>query len=496
MARQAGDAATEAAALVTLACAMPAANLDRARALLAEARAVAARAQAYQSLLNADITESDILEGLGEHELAAAVARDGIATARDHGLARTSGVVLAINLAEPLVSLGRWAEAADVIERTLQLFPPPLSRTALWGLSGDVALARGDLPAAAEYVASIGAVLDGTRFKDEYQLPLAQLDTELRLAQDRPGEALSVVGDALGYLGNEPDLRYVWPLLVAGARACVAAAAARDEALAARAAALRDRLRAEAGLLGADGVAQQAGQLTFTAEMMRADRALAGAAADGGPDDGPGPGDLRVAWDAAARAWEAASQPYPLASALLRSAEAALGSGDHDGGAERLRRAAALAEQLGAAPLREDIALLARRARIWLGPGEGADARASGAARRRPGQPFATGTARAHGPRVRGAAARGGRAEQPRDRQRTVHLHEDGQRPRVQHPRQARGREPRRGGSHRAPAPPLRLVRRAAAGIGIRPPVAHEVGRHGPSPLCWAFLAGWALLAG
>ena len=172
----------------------------------------------------------------------------------------------------------------------------------------------------------------------------------------------------------------MWPLLVAGARACVAAAAARDEALAARAAALRDRLRAEAGLLGADGVAQQAGQLTFAAEMMRADRALAGAAADGGPDAGPGPGDLRVAWDAAARAWEAASEPYPLALALLRSAEAALTSGDHDGGAERLRRAAALAEQLGAAPLRDDIALLARRARIWLGPGEAADVRASAAA--------------------------------------------------------------------------------------------------------------------
>ena len=380
VARQAGDAATEATALVTLAYAMPAANLDRARAMLAEARVVAARAQAYQSLLNADIAESDMLEGLGQHELAAAVAREGLATARDHGLARTSGVVLAVNLAEPLVSLGRWAEAADVIERTLQLFPPPLSRTALWALSGDVALARGDLPAAAGYVASIGAVLHGTRFKDEYQLPLAQQDTELRLAQDRPGEALSVAGDALGCLDSQPDLRYVWPLLVAGARACVAAAAARDEALAARAATLRDRLRAEAGLLRADGVAQQAGQLTFAAEMMRADRALAGAAADGGPDDGPGPGDLRVAWDAAARAWEAASEPYPLALALLRSAEAALTSGDHDGGAERLRRAAALAEQLGAAPLRDDIALLARRARIWLGPGEAADVRASGAA--------------------------------------------------------------------------------------------------------------------
>ncbi len=392
-ARQAGDRATEAAALVTVACAEPPANLDRVRALLAEARTVAAAAQAYQPLLRADITESDFLEGMGQHEQAAEVAREGIATARDYGLARTSGVTLAINLAEPLVSLGRWDEATDIIERTLQLFPPLLGRTGLFRLSGDVALARGDLADAAECVAADKAVLHGARFKDEHQLPLARLDTELRLAQDRPAAALSAVDEALGWFGARPTPRYAWPLLVAGARACVAAASRRDEGLVAQAAALRDRLRTEAVRLEADGVAQQAGQLTFAAEMMRADGALASAgrgdgAAKGdgevgggtpGRGDVPGPGDLCVAWDVAARAWEAASQPYPLAMSLLRSAEAALSSGDHDGGADRLHRAAALAAQLGAAPLRDDIALLARRARIWLGPGESAEARAHAA---------------------------------------------------------------------------------------------------------------------
>jgi len=378
-ARQVGDRATEAAALITLACAEPVTNLDQVHAWLAEARAVAARAQAYQPLLRADITESDVLEGLGQHERAAAVAREGIATARDYGLARTSGVILAINLAEPLVSLGRWDEATDVIERTLQLLPPLLGRSGLYRLSGDVALARGDLAAAAESVASNRAVLFGTKFKDERQLPLARLDTELRLASGRPAEALSVVDDALGWFDASPSPRYAWPLLVAGARACAAAAAARDDALTARAAALRGRLRAEADRLAADGIAQQARRLTFAAEMMRADRALAGAVNGDGAATGAGPGDLRVAWDAAAQAWETASEPYPLALALLRSAEAALNAGDHDGGADPLRRAAALAEQLGAVPLRDDVALLARRARISLGPGEGTDRQASAA---------------------------------------------------------------------------------------------------------------------
>jgi DNA-binding CsgD family transcriptional regulator len=81
-----------------------------------------------------------------------------------------------------------------------------------------------------------------------------------------------------------------------------------------------------------------------------------------------------AAWDEAARAWEAAGEPYPLAAVLLRSAEAALGAGDREGGTTRLRRAAGLAQRVGARPLSDDIALLARRARITLGqPGDDAD---------------------------------------------------------------------------------------------------------------------------
>jgi ATP/maltotriose-dependent transcriptional regulator MalT len=371
-ARQAGDGATEAAALITLACTEPiGGNVERIRALLAQARAVASRVKAYQPMLRAAITESDVLEGAGLHELAAAVAREGLAGAHEHGLARTTGAVLASNLAEPLVSLGRWDEAGEVIERALQLTPPRVSRTYLRRLAGDVALARGDLAAAAESVASIRAVLDDTRYHDQYHLPLARLETEVLLAQGSPAGALSAVGDALDHFDMLPNARYAWPLLVAGARACTAAAVARDAALLAKAAAIRDRLRAKTGKLAAEELAQQAHYLTFAAEAARADRALAGAE----PGKLPEPGDMRTAWDEAARAWEAAGEPYPLAVALLRSAEAALSGGDRDGGATRLRRAAELAHRLGARPLSDDIALLARRARISLDTtGDHADA--------------------------------------------------------------------------------------------------------------------------
>ena len=357
-ARRTGDAATEAAALVTLAWAEPmGADMERVRAILAEARAVAARVNAFQPLLGAAITESDMLEGAGLHEAAAAVAREGLAAAREHGVARTFGATLASNVAEPLVSLGRWDEAGEVIERALRLFPPPLSRSCQWRLAGDIALARGDLPAAAESVASMRSVLDQARYDDQYHLPLIRLETELRLAQQRPADALSAIGDALDRHDMRPAPRYAWPVLVAGARAC--AAAGRESGLTAIAEELRERLRAEADALAAYGLAQQAHRLTFDAET--------GPARDTG-----------TAWDEAARAWETAGQPYSLASALLRAAEASLSGSDREGGAFRLRRAAELAQRLGARPLGDDIALLARRARIPLGPDDHGDIPAPG----------------------------------------------------------------------------------------------------------------------
>jgi DNA-binding CsgD family transcriptional regulator/tetratricopeptide (TPR) repeat protein len=366
VAKQAGDPEIEANALITLASAEPfTASLERNRALLAEARAVADRAHAYQPLLNSAITESDMLEGLGEHESAVAVAREGFAAAARYGLARTSGVVLAINQAEPLVSLGRWDEAAEIIERALEYLPPRIIRSSVWRLAGDLALARGDLATAAERAAAIGAVVEGVRYKDEQHLPLLRLETELRLAQGRPAEALAVGEEAFGRFSILSSPRYAWPVLVAGARACLAAAGTGDQDLVRRAAALRDRLRTEAGKLATEGRTQQASRLTFAAEEARA--------------DGTAPGDLLGAWDAAAQAWQAASEPYPEAIAWLRAAEAALAAGDRDGAADRLRPAAKLAGRLGAEPVGHEVALLARRARISLGgPDDAAD---------RPGEP-------------------------------------------------------------------------------------------------------------
>ena len=310
-----------------------------------------------------------------EHERAVQVARQGVASAGEYGLARTTGALLAANAAEPLVSLGRWDEAAEVIEHALEMSPPLGTRAALLVLAGEVALARGDLARAAESAEAGRGAMAGAGYRDQNHLPLARLEAELCLAEGRIGGALTLTEEALGRFDLADSPRYGWPLVTAGARACAAAptAAARHLELAGRARGLLDRLRAQAEMMGAAGPLEQARRLTFAAEAARAGQALASTE----PGEPSQPSEIRAAWDEAARAWEAVGEPYPLAMTLLRSAEAALGAGDRDGGTARLRRAAELAQRVGARPLSDDIALLARRARITLGqPGDSAGTQA------------------------------------------------------------------------------------------------------------------------
>jgi ATP/maltotriose-dependent transcriptional regulator MalT len=211
-------------------------------------------------------------------------------------------------------------------------------------------------------------MLRGARYEDQHQLPLARLEIELRLATAGPSAALAATGQVLDrYDLSLSSPRYAWPVITAGASVCLAAArqargAAHDERLRDEAAAVADRLRTVAEKLEAFGPAQRAQQLTFAAADAHAASLLHGSASE--------PGALLEGWDRAAAAWAALGEPYPLAQVLLPAAETALASGDRDGAAQRLAEAARLAAGLGARPLGEQIAVLARRARIALAGSE------------------------------------------------------------------------------------------------------------------------------
>ena len=292
------------------------------------------------------------LEGRGDHERAIQAGREGLARARQLGLARYAALPLAQNLAESLTSAGRWDEALQVIEETLSLDPAPAGRALPLVLRGQIAVARGEREPAARILRQLRSQAAGAAALSQLALPVACLTTMFRMDQGDPAGALAVLRPALTrHHGADP--RYLWPLLIAGMRACADAGPARLPPPADSPAQLRPALERAAASLARGSRLEQAHAAVFAAEACRA---------AGHPD--------RAAWDDAAAAWESLGQPYPLAYALLRGAGAAAAAGHRDGASVRLQRAAELAGQLRAAPLQQQISRLARRARIEV-TGEG-----------------------------------------------------------------------------------------------------------------------------
>jgi DNA-binding CsgD family transcriptional regulator len=362
LARQSGDEVNEADALMTLAMFRAGAGQQADVGsdpveLIAQARAMAVRAGAHGLVAKAAINSSHLLEGAAQHELAVEAARGGIASQDEGYLGPASRSLLVINQVEPLFALGRWDEAIALARGAGDFWfsSLPLRGATLSVYAGRIALARGDLEAAAEAAAAAADMLRGSAYQDQHQLPLGLLEISLRLATAGSSAALELASQVIeGYELSGGSPRYAWPLVAATAMVGVAAArVAHDEGLRADVAGMAERLRTIAEKLETFGPGQQASRLTFVA----ADAELSGVR---------DPVELLAAWDEAAAAWEAVSEPYPRAQALLRAAEVALVGGDRDGAAGRLRVAAELAGDLGAEPLAREIGLLARRGAIVL----------------------------------------------------------------------------------------------------------------------------------
>jgi DNA-binding NarL/FixJ family response regulator len=359
LARQLGDHAAEAQALVNLAVleagpGQVAATDSEPYRLLTQSREVARQARAYHPTIRLAILETHLLCGAGEFEQAADAAQRGIAGAERHGLARTAGAFLAINLAEPLWYLGRWDEAVAVAGRALDLAPMPRTRVGLWVVDGAIAIARGDVAKAARRAAASRAMLAAGGYDEQHHLPLAVIDIEVALAAKGPGAAVAVAAETLKqYDLSVASPRYAWPLLEAAAR--VATQAPGEEAVA-----LLDRLRTLAEKTDVYGPVQRAWQLSYLALDPDAVVRLE-AGADGGRPAGRDSSRLPDA-DAAVAAWEAVGQPHEAAAALTHAARIALAERAGQQAAARLRRAAPIAARLGASPLAVQIAGLTRRA--------------------------------------------------------------------------------------------------------------------------------------
>ncbi|QKG27217.1 helix-turn-helix transcriptional regulator [Actinomadura verrucosospora] len=291
-----------------------------------------------------DLNRSEALAALGRHDDAIAAARRGMHVCRTAGLTRTLGALLAFRIAAVLTVTGRWDDATAEIAAALEQDPPGGAGGMLHALHGEIALARGDLDLARERL-TLAQSLTGPASGFE-AVPADRLEARVALCDGRVTDARAALARALAAPVLTPAQS--WALLVDGAR-----------------------IEARAGSRGAthlppnEGVplplAERAGQLPANGALCTA-YAAEYAAVSGG------------SWTAAVAAWDTAGDPFAASGARLRAAEAAAASGDRDGARDLLRTAAAQASALGARPLAEEIALLARAAHIDLATGPASDA--------------------------------------------------------------------------------------------------------------------------
>jgi DNA-binding CsgD family transcriptional regulator/tetratricopeptide (TPR) repeat protein len=306
--------------------------------------------------LDAYVNLPSELEAVGRSREAVAIMAEGLRYARRQGLPDTEAWIHG-NLAESLLSLGRWDEADRASAEAGRIARGVAVKGVHATLRAELALARGDLAEAGRRLEAAHGYIGSREHVPQDHLPLARLAIALAVAENRPADALSHLEHALD-VGFPPGTqRYAWPLLLTAVSAVSVVSAVStqtgsgaDAAAAGPGARLADRIREAAKTLAAIAPVWQAHALWLHAELARA---------EGGSDP--------EGWSEAVAAFECLERPYDLARVRHRTAEALLAAGgdaERDRAAELLRLAHAVAAHLGARPLADAVALLVRRARL------------------------------------------------------------------------------------------------------------------------------------
>ncbi|WP_055469445.1 helix-turn-helix transcriptional regulator [Streptomyces ardesiacus] len=291
-----------------------------------------------------------VLESVGRSRDALGILREGVDLTRRMGLLESEAWVWG-NLAESLISLGRWDEALEAADRAGAPGRGPAPRGGAALKRATVALARGESAEAARQLAEARAAYGTHDPVPQYRLPLATLTVGVAAAEGRLADARAELARVLDEGFPPGTQRYGWPLLLsaaeaeADARTLPAADEGRTEAV--------ERLADAAKRLTTGAPVWAAHEHWVRAELHRArDR------------------DTPQLWSEAVTAFERVERPYELACVRHRLAAALLATGGEDERAratELLRLARTVADHLGARPLSDAVNLLGRRARLTLG---------------------------------------------------------------------------------------------------------------------------------
>jgi ATP/maltotriose-dependent transcriptional regulator MalT len=282
---------------------------------------------------------------------------------RELGVEARFGGQLASKEARALHDLGRWDEAAGVIDRTIEAGTTHYAMR--WLLSNRIRLAtaRGDAAAATSDLTTYEALGQRVVGPDPDLINVRR--AELAILTGRPVEARALVRSTLDDMAEpslDTDARVLMLLgLRAEAVEADAGRAAGDRKRVAVAVATADRLHDElaAHLARVRELAPNPVPVVVADELLA--RALR--ARTHGRED-------VAAWDAAVEARRPLERPHELAVVLADAAVAHLAARHREDGAAALSEAHAIAVDLRATPLRGRVEALARRARIGI---EGVD---------------------------------------------------------------------------------------------------------------------------
>ncbi|MEU0595101.1 MULTISPECIES: helix-turn-helix transcriptional regulator [Streptomyces] len=291
-----------------------------------------------------------VLESVGRSRDALGILREGVDLTRRMGLLESEAWVWG-NLAESLISLGRWDEALEAADRAGAPGRGPAPRGGAALKRATVALARGESAEAARQLAEARAAYGTHDPVPQYRLPLAALTVGVAAAEGRLADARAELARVLDEGFPPGTQRYGWPLLLSAAEA---EADARTLPAA-------DQGRAEA----VERLADAAKRLTTGAPVWAAHEHWVRAELHRARDR-----DTPQLWSEAVTAFERVERPYELARVRHRLAAALLATGGEDERAratELLRLARTVADHLGARPLSDAVNLLGRRARLTLG---------------------------------------------------------------------------------------------------------------------------------
>ena len=292
----------------------------------------------------------------GDHAGALQVMTEGDAFATRAGMRGSFGQFMFVNGADDLLRLGRWDEVGERLEQAERTSLGLTSEAMHRAIAAQLHASRGEVDAARRHLDRALAIADG--LPSEFVTPIHTAGALLALLERDPAGARRHVDAGLADL-DEMDPLYTPPLLTSGIRA---------------EAELAELARAQRRLADADRALSRAGRLAADADRIVAARPAA-------PPDALAHQALahaevaRANDEAAAERWAAVAgrfvdlgEPYPAAYAQLRQAEALMAGGERREAARLLASADRTALALRAAPLRAEIATLARRARLKLAP--------------------------------------------------------------------------------------------------------------------------------